>query len=340
MMKEMGADAPQNPAGSGYNQIPHVDEDGGPLEALEPRSYAYDEWDFRANDYRPRWCIVQERVAVSGETAFYNETIHAYSGLLEQIRRQFESVRPEMYRKVKRLPEGEDIDLDAGIEALIDIRNQMTPDERIYWRRQQGRARRRRRLPPRYERLHRRGRRGERERRRRGRPRRPGRLHRLAPRPPRRNRPPTLQAHHRRRERVNGSPDDRARKPSATATASTASPASDAKTSSSTSSKRSKELFTDRVKAPPRQNRSAPRDADGPRHSPRRHETGERRRQDEVYVRNQRRPPAGQGLLARGRREGVRRSGHAHGADGGAPKRHHAFLPHRRPATATTTSAR
>ena len=135
MMKEMGADAPQNPAGSGYSQIPHVDEEGGPLEALEPRSYAYDEWDFRANDYRPRWCIVQERVAVSGETAFYNETIHAYAGLLEQIRRQFESVRPEMYRKVKRLPEGEDVDLDAGIEALIDIRNNMTPDERIYWRR-------------------------------------------------------------------------------------------------------------------------------------------------------------------------------------------------------------
>ncbi|MCY4581195.1 MAG: hypothetical protein OXE50_00105, partial [Chloroflexi bacterium] len=135
MMKEMGADAPQNPAGSGYNQIPHVDEEGGPLEPHEPRSYAYDEWDFRAKDYRPRWCIVQERIAVSGETAFYNETMHAYAGLIEQIKRQFESVRPEMYRKVKRLPEGEDVDLDAGIEALIDLRNKMTPDERIYWRR-------------------------------------------------------------------------------------------------------------------------------------------------------------------------------------------------------------
>ncbi len=135
MMKEMGADAPQNPAGSGYNQIPHVDEDGGPLEAREPRSYVYDEWDFRANDYRPRWCVVQERVAVAGEPEFYSETLHAYAGLVDQIKRQFESVRPEMYRKMKRLPEGEDIDIDAGIEALIDLRNKMTPDERIYWRR-------------------------------------------------------------------------------------------------------------------------------------------------------------------------------------------------------------
>ena len=31
MMKEAGADAPQNPAGHGYNQIPHSDEEGGPL---------------------------------------------------------------------------------------------------------------------------------------------------------------------------------------------------------------------------------------------------------------------------------------------------------------------
>jgi len=135
MMKEAGADAPQNPAGAGYNEIPHQDEDGGPLEPSEPRSYVYDEWDFRANDYRPRWCIVQERVGVAGETQFFTETLQQYSGLMEQIRRQFESVRPEMYRKVRRLPEGEDIDLDAGVEALIDIRSHVSPDERIYWRR-------------------------------------------------------------------------------------------------------------------------------------------------------------------------------------------------------------
>ncbi len=134
MLKETGADSPENRA-AGYNQFPHQDDEGGPLEALEPRSYVYDEWDFRANDYRPRWCIVQERVAAAGEMDFYTETLHAYSGLMDQIRRQFEAIRPEMYRKVRRLNEGEDIDLDAGIEAIIDLRSQSTPDERFYWRR-------------------------------------------------------------------------------------------------------------------------------------------------------------------------------------------------------------
>jgi nitric oxide reductase NorD protein len=135
MMKEAGADSPDNPSGHGYNQIPHQDEEGGPLEPLEPRSFVYDEWDFRANDYRPRWCIVQERTAMAGEAVFFTETLQQYAGLMDQIRRQFESIRPEMYRKQKRLSEGEDIDLDAAIEALIDIRNNITPDERVYWRR-------------------------------------------------------------------------------------------------------------------------------------------------------------------------------------------------------------
>ncbi len=135
MMKEAGADAPQNPAGHGYNQIPHSDEEGGPLEPVEPRSFVYDEWDFRANDYRPRWCIVQERIGVAGEPQFFIETLQQHAGLMDQIKRQFESVRPEIYRKIKRLPEGEDIDFDAGLEALIDLRSRKTPDERIYWRR-------------------------------------------------------------------------------------------------------------------------------------------------------------------------------------------------------------
>jgi len=40
-----------------------------------------------------------------------------------------------MYRKVKHLPEGEDVDLDSGIDALIDIRSGVSPNEEIYWRR-------------------------------------------------------------------------------------------------------------------------------------------------------------------------------------------------------------
>ena len=54
---------------------------------------------------------------------------------MRRIRKQFELVVPEMYRKVKRLEDGEEHDLDAVIEALTDLRTGHTPDEKLYWRR-------------------------------------------------------------------------------------------------------------------------------------------------------------------------------------------------------------
>ena len=135
MMKEQGVDLPPTQPGAGYQDTPHIQEEGGALEAQTPRSYVYDEWDFRANDYRPRWCVVQERQVLTGETRFYSETLQTHAHLMNQIRRQFETVKPEMLRKVKHLPEGEDVDIDQGIDALIDIRSGVAPNEEIYWRR-------------------------------------------------------------------------------------------------------------------------------------------------------------------------------------------------------------
>ena len=135
MMKEQGVNLPPTKPGEGYQDIPHQEEQGGALDPQAPRSYVYDEWDFRANDYRPRWCVVQEKQVLTGETRFYTETLETHANLMNQIRRQFEIVKPEMLRKVKHLPDGEDIDMDQGIEALIDIRSGVAPNEEIYWRR-------------------------------------------------------------------------------------------------------------------------------------------------------------------------------------------------------------
>ena len=135
LMKEQGINLPPTQPGSGHQDIPHQEEKGGPLEVLGPRSYVYDEWDFRANDYRPRWCIVQEKQVVTGETQFFTETLKTHANLMDQIRRQFEAVKPETLRRVRHLAEGEDVDMDDAVQALIDLRSGVTPNEEIYWRR-------------------------------------------------------------------------------------------------------------------------------------------------------------------------------------------------------------
>ena len=44
-------------------------------------------------------------------------------------------MKPEMFRKIKRLPDGEDFDLDAAIEWMVERRAGANPTDKIYWRR-------------------------------------------------------------------------------------------------------------------------------------------------------------------------------------------------------------
>ena len=134
LMKELQKRDPENQQFQpGPSQ--HVDEDGGPLTATEPDTYTYPEWDFRANEYKSDWCMIHEKVMADGEPNFFRETLAENTSLTVQIKRQFELVIPEMYRKQKRLEDGEEHDLDALLEAVIDLRVGVSPDEKLFWRR-------------------------------------------------------------------------------------------------------------------------------------------------------------------------------------------------------------
>jgi len=134
LMKELQKRDPENQQFQpGPSQ--HVNEDGGPLTATEPDTFTYPEWDFRANEYKPNWCMVHEKIMADGEPNFFRETLAENSGLVAQIKRQFELVIPEMYRKQKRLEDGEEYDLDSVLEALIDLKIGVSPEEKLYWRR-------------------------------------------------------------------------------------------------------------------------------------------------------------------------------------------------------------
>ena len=109
-------------------------EDGAELP-VEPQSFYYDEWDFRAADYKPRWCRVQEQRGESGTPNYYNETLHDHAQLVQETRKQFEMLRPEMFRKMKRLTDGEDYDLDAVIEWYTEKIAGATTETKLFYRR-------------------------------------------------------------------------------------------------------------------------------------------------------------------------------------------------------------
>ncbi len=103
--------------------------------AQEPKYFYYDEWDFRAGDYRPRWCRIVEYAVGEGTADYFDQTLQKNSALVGQTRRQFELLRPEMFRKIKRLLDGEEIDFDAVTDYAVERRSGHTPTDKVYWRR-------------------------------------------------------------------------------------------------------------------------------------------------------------------------------------------------------------
>lgn len=135
LMKEAGRTRERKDEGQGAGAIGHVEEQGGELEATDDLTSTYDEWDFRACDYKPNWCMVHEKRMEEGDIRFFDGVMREYSSLMAEIKRQFEMILPERLQKVHRIEDGEDLDLDAAIEAQIDRRLGGTPSEKVYWRR-------------------------------------------------------------------------------------------------------------------------------------------------------------------------------------------------------------
>ncbi len=93
----------------------------------------YNEWDYRRQHYRKNWCVVREKSVEPVNDGFPGETLQKYSGLIRHLRKTFEAMRDED-RVEKRQPDGDDIDLDALVEALADARHGVEMNERVFSR--------------------------------------------------------------------------------------------------------------------------------------------------------------------------------------------------------------
>ena len=94
--------------------------------------YYYDEWDYQISDYRVKWCRLKEKEMECGSAGFVDQTLESYSDLVAEVRKQFQMLKPERFKKISHLERGEEIDLNAAIEAIIDRRAGQSPSEKIY----------------------------------------------------------------------------------------------------------------------------------------------------------------------------------------------------------------
>jgi len=83
--------------------------------------YFYDEWDHSRLKYRKSWCQLKELDVRPVHDGFVNETLYKHRGLLKQLHRTFEALRDDD-KRIRRQPDGDDIDLDAMLEAYADTK--------------------------------------------------------------------------------------------------------------------------------------------------------------------------------------------------------------------------
>ena len=69
------------------------------------------------------------------QDAFVAATFHEFGGVVSQIRRNFQLMRPERLRKMRYQSEGDDLDIDGIVEYVVDRRARISPTDRVYIKR-------------------------------------------------------------------------------------------------------------------------------------------------------------------------------------------------------------
>lgn len=98
-------------------------------------AYNYDEWDRELTDHRLGWCRVIEKRVRAGDRSFVEQARERHRGVISSIRHQFQLMKPESLTRIANELDGEDYDLNAVIDYVIDRRADGQQSERIYTKR-------------------------------------------------------------------------------------------------------------------------------------------------------------------------------------------------------------
>ncbi|MEW8348567.1 MAG: nitric oxide reductase activation protein NorD, partial [Candidatus Thiodiazotropha taylori] len=103
------------------------------MEGVEPVSdpYHYNEWDYHVQLARPEWATVIERKQGVGDPEIMDEILTKHKPIASRIRHLIDALQPQGIVRRRGYEEGEELDLNAAVRAMIDIRRGVMPDPRI-----------------------------------------------------------------------------------------------------------------------------------------------------------------------------------------------------------------
>lgn len=117
---------PYEDEGVSYNQ----------MEGKEPVSdpFHYHEWDYQVQLHRPDWAAVYERRQPKGDPEVIEDILVEYKPVAYRIKQIIDMLQPEGVQRVRNMEDGDEIDINAAIDAMIAIRMGDQPNPRITMR--------------------------------------------------------------------------------------------------------------------------------------------------------------------------------------------------------------
>jgi hypothetical protein len=112
-----------------HNEMPEQQLEAGDV------AFSYDEWDRELSDWRTGWCRVIEKKVRQGDRNFVELARSRYRGVISSIRHQFQLMKPENLTRINRELDGEDYDLNALVDYVIDRKADGRQSENIYTKR-------------------------------------------------------------------------------------------------------------------------------------------------------------------------------------------------------------
>jgi hypothetical protein len=106
------------------------------LEGREPVSdpFHYSEWDYQIQLERPAWATVLEKRAKSGDLQVIDDITAQYKREIHRMKFLLDAMQPQGVQRIRKLEDGDEIDINAAIQSFIDIRLGNQPDPRIMMR--------------------------------------------------------------------------------------------------------------------------------------------------------------------------------------------------------------
>lgn len=94
----------------------------------------YPEWDYRAQLMRPDWVQLVERRVEPGSAQTFDAVLAEHRPLLGRLRYVIEALQPQGVQRLRRQENGDDLDLNAVIDAWIDRARGDVPEDRLMMR--------------------------------------------------------------------------------------------------------------------------------------------------------------------------------------------------------------